>query len=525
MSETLAAPAPAAPAPAASPAPVTAPAAAPAATAAPVAPAPVFGGHGSTPTSHVDPSKFPIREDYARELLREKLAAVPAAAAAADAEKTPATETAPVTGADPAAAAAPVVEVPAPDAAKPVVKDEAAEEDFRLDPPIVIATPEVMSRLATEKPEFGKLLEADKELKGALFKTAREAAEVKPYKEIFADVAAAKHAHAGNATWTEVRKTFEGATTREGTVKALAQIAELSYERDDKGEVVMRNGKPVIGEDFYGFTENLVAMDHEHQVADIKQRLEQNLYRTDAERAGDERLLSALEIVVESARPVDALAELPADLKRRAEDVERREQAQRTREQGDKVKERSTFDSEMRTVAQDRLTNGIKRILDNVEKQGAYLSPYLKKTLPRDIASRVIKSINANQGLLDQMALLQQLPVGPDARARRTEAIDRGIQEYLHDVAREELRDAGVQITSNAAGRKEKIDGQVEATRTEPRGSTAPSMGGGGVAVPASAAFDAEEAAWRTANPGRPFDKVARESILSNVLARMTGAA
>ena len=86
-------------------------------------------------------------------------------------------------------------------------KDAPAEEDFQLELEAVV-TPEVLSQMVTDNPEFGKLLEADSRLKGQLYKTAREAAELKPYREIFPDLDSAKAAHDHSSTWIDVRETF-----------------------------------------------------------------------------------------------------------------------------------------------------------------------------------------------------------------------------------------------------------------------------------------------------------------------------
>ncbi len=138
--------------------------------------------------------------------------------------------------------------------------------------------------MVTDNPDFGKLLEADSRLKGQLYKTAREAAELKPYREIFPDLDSAKAAHDHSSTWIDVRETFLGSTTREGTMASLSKIAELSYERDADGNVVMQNGKPVIGEDFFGFVDNVVALDLEHRAQDVTARLKANNYRSEEER-------------------------------------------------------------------------------------------------------------------------------------------------------------------------------------------------------------------------------------------------
>jgi hypothetical protein len=485
---TIAAPAPAAAA-AAPPAPVAAPA--PAAPAAPsLAPA---------PASTVDPGKFPIREDYAAALLNEKLAAIE-------------TPEEPV-----------VVEEPAEPVVAPAVEEAPApEDDFQLEPEAVV-TPEFLSQLVTDNPEFGKLLEADSRLKGQLYKTAREAAELKPYREIFPDLDSARTAQDHSSTWIDVRETFLGSTTRQGTLASLSKIAELSYERDAGGNVVMQNGKPVIGEDFFGFVDNVVGLDLEHRVHDVSARLSANNYRTEEERARDLRVKDALDVLrEESAAASPALEAQPEALRRKAEELEQRERALNMRQHGEKVEERRSFEQGLQTEAQTRIQDGIGKIIANVEKQGGVVSPYLKNILPKAIGAKLIRKIQANPALQDQMLSLQRLPIGDASRQRRLAAIDRAVQQYLPEVAREELREAGVQIANASAAKRAKVDAQIDSTKkTEPKGSVGPA-GSGSATMSSSAAFDHAQAEWQRANPGRPFDKLAREQILPRVLQLMT---
>ena len=89
-----------------------------------------------------------------------------------------------------------------------------------------------------------------------------------------------------------------------------------------------------------------------------------------------------------------------------------------------------------------------------------------------------MRKIQANPALEGQMRELQRLPTGDASRQRRLAAIDRAIQQYLPDVAREELRQAGVQATASAAAKRAKVDAQIDATKkTEPKGSTGPAAG------------------------------------------------
>jgi hypothetical protein len=498
-------------------APAAAPVSAPIATPAPAAPAPSFGGAGSTPTSQVDPGKFPIREDYAAALLKEKLGAIhgqPGQVPPPEEQPVPADE--PVVMTEPSSPTADAIETPVE------VSEPSVEEDFQLELEAVV-TPEVLSQMVTDNPEFGKLLEADSRLKGQLYKTAREAAELKPYREIFPDLDSAKVAQDHSSTWIDVRETFLGSTSREGTMASLSKIAELSYERDSDGNVVMQNGKPVIGDDFFGFVDNVVGLDLEHRAQDVSARLKANSYRSEEERNRDQRVKDALDTLrEESAATSPAIEAQPDALRRKADELDRRERALNLRQHGEKVEERRSFESGLQTEAQTRIHDGIGRIIANVEKQGGVVSPYLKNILPKAIGAKLIRKIQANPALQDQMHSLQRLPIGDASRQRRLAAIDRAVQQYLPDVAREELREAGVQIANASAAKRAKVDAQIDSTRkTEPKGSTGPA-GSGSATMTSSAAFDHAQAEWQRANPGKPFDKVAREMILPRVLQLMT---
>ncbi|HEY4045569.1 MAG TPA: hypothetical protein VGM27_01780 [Acidobacteriaceae bacterium] len=483
-------------------------------------------GNRSRAVSSVDPAKYPVREDYAKALLEAQMGAIrePAVEAAViEAATEPAAETEANVPGDLAAETQEQTGLVEAESRRPEVTSAAEpEEIFELEPPSPV-TPDGLSQMVKENAELAKLLEADPRLKGQLYRTAREAAELKPYREMFADVESAKTAQAQSATWIDVRETFLGSTTREGTLTALAKIAELSYERGADGNVLLQNGQPVIGDDFYGFVDNVVGLDLEHRSADVEARLRANLYRSQQERERDETVKSALDILrEETAAPSPAKEELPEALRRKQEALDRRERALNERQHGGRVEERRTFEQGLQQDAQTRISEGIQRILANVEKQGAVVSPYLKNILPKAIGAKLVRKIQANPTLQGQMQELQRLPIGDQSRQRRLAAIDRAVQQYLPDVAREELREAGVQIAASAASKRAKVDAQIDATkRTEPKGSTGPARAGG-TTLNASAAFDHARTEWQKANPGKVFDNVAKEQILPRVLQLMS---
>ena len=238
----------------------------------------------------------------------------------------------------------------------------AEEDDFLLEPEAIV-TPELLSQMVTDNPEFGKLLETDSRLKGQLYKTAREAAELKPYREIFPDLDSARAAQDHSSTWMDVRETFLGSTSREGTMASLSKIAELSYERDADGQVVMQHGKPVIGEDFFGFVDNVVDLDLEHRAQDVTARLKANQYRNEDERARDQRVHDALALLREDSAASPALEAQPDALRRKADELDRRERALNVRQHGEKVEERRSFESGLQTEAQTRIHDGIRKLL------------------------------------------------------------------------------------------------------------------------------------------------------------------
>lgn len=469
----------------------------------------------------IDPKNYPDREDYAKALLESKLQAIPD-------EHTPNGD-----AEDRSKEESQLGEPEREDRAEPdpgqgqeaedtpETRTGEDEQDFELEDETTV-TPEGLSEWIRENKELASLLEGDPKLKGQLYKTAREAAELAPYREIFPDLESAKSAQSMIATFSDVRESFLGSTTREGTVEALAKIAALSYEQAEDGSVLMKDGKPVIGEDFFAFVENVVGLDLEHRSAEIEDRLHANAYRSQEDRERDEAVKAALDILrEEDAATSPAKEDWPEQLKRRQEALDRREDQLNRRYHQAELERRRTFEQGLQVEARKRIGDSIDRILSHVEKQGAMVSPYLKNILPQAIGSKLVHKVQANPMLQAQMKELQRLPPGDQSKQRRLAAIDRAIQQYLPQVAREELREAGVQIANASAVKQAKVAAQIDTTRkTEPKGSTGPA--GAGKPLNASAAFEHAQTEWQRANPGRRFDNSAKEQILPRVLQLMS---
>jgi hypothetical protein len=271
----------------------------------------------------------------------------------------------------------------------------------------------------------------------------------------------------------------------------------------------------------------------EHRVGDVWKRFEANKYHEDPRLTTQEQVNAAysedmnqiVKAVGDIMRGESPTTDLnPADLQQKAADLERREKALTQKQHGETVERRRTFEAGLQDEGIKRFNGQVSAILANVEKQGGVISPYLKNILPQAIGAKVVAKITANPALRSQMEQLQKLPINDESRTRRLAAIDRAYQMYLPDVAREEIRAAGVQVKSTADAKRAKVDSQAAATKqTEIKGSRG--VASGGTPMPAAQAFDAAQQEWVKANPGKPFDKVAKEMVLPRVLQLMGASA
>jgi hypothetical protein len=311
---------------------------------------------------------------------------------------------------------------------------------------------------------------------------------------------------------------------------------ELSYERDDDGNVVMQDGKPVVGQDFYGFRNNVVALGIEEKRDEVQKRLEANQYHVglkpgqEQERddaiALDQQRLATMDEMLGNVIEKDAVTDLPEPLRKMKEDLERQKAELDQKTQGTKVEQRATYERGVVTETQDRLKKGIASIIAIAKKDGAVISPYLEKVLPESIYGAVIQKIVADEGLKNRQLQLQRLPPTEKSKTRRLAESDRAIQAYLPEIAIEQMTAAGIQLIEASKAKAAKVDGQIKKTNaTEPRGSTAPARSTAGAGpMTTEAAYDAAQAEWKKANPGRPFDKGAQEQIIPRWLQLMTSA-
>jgi hypothetical protein len=441
---------------------------------------------------------------------------------------------------DPAAAAAAAApaEVAKPEDAAAEVKPEdqaakdlaakAAEDEytFDLDEPTPAVDPEQLSKIAEEKPEFKQLLESDPELKELLYHNAREAAEVKGFREFFPDVQSAKFAHENASTFIDVRDTFLGSTTADGTRATLQKMAQLAIERDEQGNPIIDplTGQPKIGDDFYGFMDNARDLNMQYDREELQTRLTANQYPNDAARERDQIAAAAFDVLKEYYTPEQGAGtqDLPQELQARSAELDRREREMNDRAQKEKVGERQQFEQSLIKDSTTRVETSINRIIDSVIKQGATVAPFLREMLPNKIGSELMKVVAKDPKLKADMAELQRLPMTAEVRNRRLALVDKAIQIHLPNIARVQLKAAGVQLMRTQEDKLKKIDAQKNASRSEPKGSAA--------SASPNTAPPSEEAAWQQAtqhwqktNPGRPVDRDAKNAIALLSIRLQTG--
>jgi hypothetical protein len=489
--------APASSAPASSTTPATTPAAAPASAATP---------------AEIKPESFPNQEAYARALLAQEMEQIPK-----DGEE-PAGDTKP--------AAAPGEDAkPADQAATEETQqqtDKPAEEEYTFDldePAVPSGDPEALTKLLTDKPEFGALLEKDPELKELVYANAREAAEAKQFHEIFPDVQSAKFAHENASTFVDVRDTFLGSTTPDGTKATLAKMAQLAIERDEQGNPIIDplTGQAKIGDDFYGFLDHTRDINMQYDREELQQRLTANQYPTEEARERDQIAAAALDVLKDyyGGEQAAGTQDMPQELQARAQDLDRRERELNDRARNEKVSERKQFEQGLINDSQTRVTGAINRIFDSIAKQGAVLSPFLREVLPNKIGSELMKSAAKDPKLKADMAELQRLPMSAEVRSRRLALLDKAVQTYLPGIAKAQLKAAGVQTIRNQQDKLKKIDAQKDASRSDPKGSAAAASPVSQQPISEDAAWTKAEATWKQRNPDKPVDlnQVAQWSI------------
>lgn len=397
-------PAPAAPstpapsAPVSAPAPVAAPSAAPAAPesqpatpaepgspAAPLAPAaPYDPKTAPAPPNATDyPNTTDGQAEFATQMTRwhreHPDGVVKPAEAAPDAPKTPEEQ---------ALADAAPAEAPKPAAA-----------------PEVAATPQAIAEFLKEDAALNAALEGNPKAKGAMFKMARDLAEVAPIRAIFPTEGDAKFADEYSTRMVGLKTAAMRMIESPDNAPAFLEMYDSQFARvNADGTPVLENGKPVYDADresTIGAIFNREVQNYTQQfmseMADLKTKLGGN-YPNDAARNADQKRLEALEYaqinldVIKSIRDgsffeegppepaADATPEQKAWFDQQKAELDRKRQELDDKQKGASKEERTAAAEQFKTAVRNDMGASVGSIIGTTLKavtdSGVYIPEF-----------------------------------------------------------------------------------------------------------------------------------------------------
>lgn len=436
--------------------------AAPAAPAAPSAPAPAPAA--PVPAAPAAPAQQGPRDNetgsqYLQRQFAEKAAAEkdkPAAAPAA-----PAAE--PKPGEEVPAVEKPAEDKPADDkdAKQP---DAAAEEEtpFEIEPQAPLPPTKLTELVKNAPPEVQAWLDANPDAKNSLYANARLASKVAKYEQHFESPEEAGDAVQDAKMYAELVQGFTGATGLPETRTLLGKIMELSYLRDDDGNVMVDpDSKAPLADGSVGrFMDNVLGLALDYYGGRAK-----NLNNEDLAAAVD-----TLKAVREgrgtgSADQEDLTETQKAEaqrLKTEREDLDRTKTAENNRK----------YDEFERGVAVDtdkEVDKFLGSILDKTD-----LSDFNRKYVQDQIKEKVWAAVKDNPRFITQRDRLGQRAMGAKTRQERIALAMKYAKPTVEKLAREEFRRAGIRLKSQGDARKAASDAREAASRSEQKGAGQP---------------------------------------------------
>jgi hypothetical protein len=442
---------------------VTPPASAPA--AAPSTPAPSTPSTPATPATPAAPVTTPQEPtgDSGIDRIREGWQKAKETVAVEEVPEEPAVEEPPAV--ETPAAEEPVTEEPATE--EPVAQPAAAEELPELDDGTTLA-PQDFAKALKGNAEAEKFFNDNPDLKGQVFQALRLVNETREIRQLIPDVETAKEVTQAAATWQSYDTKFLGATTPEGEEAFLNTWVREALIVDDQGNPkVDAQGKytfhPALDRIFGRIYNNKLDVLLEH-----------------ADKTGDERLKTAVEIIREvTAPPSPGLDEVPDHLKPYADSVKQREQAVTEKEQA-----ATRAEAERVRVAHDQsIDRAESKAADSVQRQleplfkKAGLSKFESDSALRKIGEAVDAELDKNGFYQAKLQSLLNQPPGEDREKAHLKLMLQFTQPIMGRIASQVTREAKSGTLDRQTDRQSQRETQVNNSRSEPRGTkiTAPS--------------------------------------------------
>lgn len=388
--------------------------------------------------------------------------------------------------------------------AKPEGEETEADKAENPQKEIEVPTPEALSRLLEGKPELKAAIEADPEVKGAIYTMARQNAKAAPILEIFPNVEAAKFANEHAGQFVGLKTSFQLADTPEKMAEAAVGFFDQFKVVDEQGKPVLdAAGKPTYGEDLQLFTNLLTQQSYATRVDDLKARIEANAYLNPASRENDEQLLAAYEFI----RVAEAGGEQPQDrpdlaglspearayIERREQELDAEREKLGLKDKALTQKSRTEMRQKYESAYQEKFggTAGkyIATYLEQKEKDGVNIPHYLL-TMTDPKTNIPVFALTAFNKLNEKLASLPQVKMhaanlqmqaitdaGLDARLKYSQEM---IDTYLPGIIDGMLREANVSLMADGqkkiqdrnAGRKDARIEPASGSPSAPRAMT-----------------------------------------------------
>lgn len=360
---------------------------------------------------------------------------------------------------DPAAAEAAAAEAAAP-VEQPATEGE-PEHSYSLDQDGFVGARDLAAEIDGNEALKAALTP---ELRSKIMANARIAQEGAAFKEIFSSPEEARVISDTAKEFAGFQEAFVSITpdnVAQGTTELISKLLQASYRRDDDGNVLMRDGKPV--------TDGTVG----RFLAETSKRWFDHNIVQKVEAAKDESLSAALDLVMERAglRPstadqgqqVDpAIAAKQAELDRQLSEVRSQQEAARQ----ESVKSyKSTLNTQLGQVWDDEM--------GKLLGLATGLSDFDRENVQAQLDKATRDAIRASTAYRREKDLLEMRPMGDKRRADEIALARKFLRTNLANIARPILAKAGVSVTAKAGARQEAQAAREQASRGEVRSGAA----------------------------------------------------
>lgn len=366
---------------------------------------------------------------------------------------------------------------------------EELEPELSLEDQAGPLPPQELAQKFKENPELEAALTKAGIDKNAVFAMSRLAAKAAKFGEIFMDVDQARFASQQADTFAKADDLFtdigraaaSGGDPSEAVDNFVGLLMELDMARDEAGNPLKdEKGAPVLQGNAQAFVRGMEKISVENFVRAISSQGAnvQNEYhrqiiksfadgiRKEGETKGDEELTAVADIL-ESRVKGSAPEELPQAIRDKETAINAEKEALNRQREADAEAQHQQFENAIRDTSKERYVTMIDKLLgqtdlDDDDKQTA------KDRIIEGLAERLSSDPKYKA---EREALLGQY--NDQTKTKRIGLNERYGKAILKSIAEPVFKKLGAKILSKQEAKQTKINAQIEASKAEPKGSTA----------------------------------------------------